>query len=246
MTHTFPSSEHGSTPFAIGDCALMTIATGVRAQNLREFREGLLKVPESSLHHHFWGRLLSPRFDEPEYSNDFASWAYRGLGEKALAERLSAVDFIEFEDTEAIRQRLVDVVEHTLDAKEHVPWARPDTAFHFLHGKLVVFQTGTQIPDPSELASALAHMGTGSIYYHFIDARRRTPDHCDDFCRWLDACGPEYEELKTKLQGLDPFFSSLKEIRRMLIETVAGHSAAPADSERPAPGPQTSTTRCAG
>lgn len=202
----------------------MTIATGVRAQNLREFREGLLKVEESSIHHHFWGRLLSPRFDEPEYSNDFASWAYRGLGEKALAERLSAVDPTECSDGEALRQRLVDVVEHTLDSHEQVPWAKPDKLFHFLRGKLVVFRTGVEIADPSGLAGALAHMSTGSIYYHFIDARRRTLDHCDDFCLWLDGWGSEYEELKMRLHALDPFFSSLKEIRRMLIEVCAFHA----------------------
>lgn len=199
----------------------MTLATGVRAQNLREFREGLLEVPGSSIEHHFWGRLLSPRFDEPEYSNDFASWAYRGLGEKALAERLSAIDPTEDDGEDALRQRLVEVVEQTLDVRDHVPWARPDNAFHFLHGKLVVFHTGSEITEPGQLAHALAHMSTGSIYYHFIDARRRTRDHCDDFCEWLDGWGADYEDLKLRLHALDPFFSSLKEIRRMLIETCA-------------------------
>lgn len=221
MRHTSSSSEPVPAPFAIGDCALMTIATGVRAQNLREFRDGLLEVQESSIDHHFWGRLLSPRFDEPEYSNDFASWAYRGLGEKALAERLSAIDPTEHDAGEALRQRLVEVVEQTLDVREQVPWARPDNVFHFLRGKLVVFKTGAEIAEPGELTHALAHMSTGSIYYHFIDARRRTPDHCDDFCRWLEGWGPDYEDLKQRLHGLDPFFSSLKEIRRMLIETCA-------------------------
>jgi len=164
----------------------MTIATGIKAQNLREFREGLARVPESCLRHHFWGRLLSPRFDEPEYSNDFASWAFHALHEKALAERLSAVDPTAHDGVESLRQDLIEVVELTLDTREVVPWA--------------------------------AHMTTTSIYYHFIDARHRTPTHCDDFCAWLDPWGPAYADLKTRLHDIDPFFSSLKEIRRMILE----------------------------
>ncbi len=221
----------------------MTIATGVRAQNLREFRDGLLAVPEASIHHHFWGRLLTPRLDEPEYSNDFASWAFRGLGEKALAERLSAIDPTEQEDGESIRQRLVEILEQTLDDHEHVPWAHSDQLFHFLRGKLVIFRTGTQIAHPSELPGALAHMGTGSIFLHYIDAQRRNPDHCDDFCLWLDSWGPDYEQLKMRLHELDPFFSSLKEIRRMLIETCAGNTPGGADLPAPmAPAPPAPAT----
>ncbi|MEJ2700769.1 MAG: DUF5752 family protein, partial [Desulfuromonadales bacterium] len=80
-----PSATAGNknpTPFAIRDCALITLASGVQAQTLKEFREGLKKVPAGSISHHFWGRLLRPQFDEPEYNNDFASWASRGLHDR--------------------------------------------------------------------------------------------------------------------------------------------------------------------
>ncbi|MBW1712456.1 MAG: hypothetical protein JRJ59_04855, partial [Deltaproteobacteria bacterium] len=71
-------------PFRIRDCALITLATGVSVQTLREFREGLLIVHPGSIYHHFWGRLLEPYFDEPEYNNDFAAWVYHGLHDKSL------------------------------------------------------------------------------------------------------------------------------------------------------------------
>ena len=129
-------------PFAVMDCALITIASGVRAQNLKEFREGLLKAPLGSLDHHFWGRLLRPQFDEPEYNNDFASWAWRGLHDKELAERLSMVTPTNYPDQESLRQEVLEILEQRLDERELVPWAMADQQFQFLFSQVVVFDTG--------------------------------------------------------------------------------------------------------
>ncbi len=203
-------------PFHMRDCALVAMATGFRAQNLREFRYGLLNVPEGSIYHHFWGRFLEPQFDEPEYNNDFAAWAYHGLHEKALAERLSVIDPTEFDETESLRQEIVEKVEERLDEYEYIPWAQADKQFHFIKSQIVVLDTGKQIQTPEELPRAVASMSLGSIFYHFIDSRRRTEDKIDDFNAWLIGWGDRYIELRQKLAAIDPYFSSLKELRRDL------------------------------
>ncbi len=203
-------------PFQIRDCALVGMATGYRAQNLREFRDGLLAVPEGSIYHHFWGRFLEPQFDEPEYNNDFAAWIYHGLHEKALAERLSVLDPTEFDDIEALRQEIVERVENRLDEFEFIPWARADQLFHFVRSQIVVLDTGKRIEDPAELPLAVPDMSLGSIFYHFIDARRRTEDKIDDFSAWLLGWGDIYDDLRQKILAIDPYFSSLKELRREL------------------------------
>jgi len=212
-----------SYPFNVRDCALVAIATGIRAQNLREFREGLLNAHSGSIYHHFWGRLLHPQFDEPEYNNDFASWAAHGLHEKALAERLSMIDPADFSDIEELRQKLVDVVEARLDESETVPWSRADQQFHFLRAQIVVLDTGKSLEDPRELAKILPQMSPGSIFYHFIDARRRTLDHGDDFCTWLLGIDHGYEKLQEELKAIDPYFSSLEEIRNILTSIFDRH-----------------------
>ncbi len=212
-----------SYPFNVRDCALVAIATGIRAQNLREFREGLLNAHSGSIYHHFWGRLLHPQFDEPEYNNDFASWAAHGLHEKALAERLSMIDPADFSDIEELRQKLVDVVEARLDESEMVPWSRADQQFHFLRAQIVVLDTGKSLEDPRELAKILPQMSPGSIFYHFIDARRRTLDHGDDFCTWLLGIDHGYEKLQEELKAIDPYFSSLEEIRNILTSIFDRH-----------------------
>ncbi len=203
-------------PFHMRDCALVAMATGFRAQNLREFRDGLLYVPDGSIYHHFWGRFLEPQFDEPEYNNDFAAWAYHGLHEKSLAERLSVIDPTEFDDIDSLRQEIVERIEDRLDEYEYIPWARADQQFHFIKSQIVVLDTGKQIETPEELPEAVPSMSLGSIFYHFIDSRRRTEDKIDDFNAWLIGWGDKYIELRQRLMALDPYFSSLKELRREL------------------------------
>ena len=62
--------------FAIKDCALAHIATGRRAQTLRELRDILRDVHPGCIYHHFWGTLLRPQFSDREYNNDFAAWCH--------------------------------------------------------------------------------------------------------------------------------------------------------------------------
>ncbi len=47
------STKANREPFFIKDCALVTIATGKKAQNLKEMREHLLNIHLGSVYHHF-------------------------------------------------------------------------------------------------------------------------------------------------------------------------------------------------
>jgi len=208
-------------PFTVRDCVLVALATGHRAQNLRELRNGLLAIDLESIYYHFWARLLRPRFDEPEYNNDFAAWAHRALDEKALAERLSVVNPADFPNLEALRQELVEIIEDRLDESPYVPWTQADKQFYFISSQIVIFDTGVQAASPRELATFLPIISPGSIYYHFIDAHRRSPEHVDDFSAWLSGCGERYDLLKTKIQSVDPYFSSLWELRRIIAAYFA-------------------------
>jgi hypothetical protein len=210
-------------PFAVKDCALIAIATGKRAHNLRELREHLLTVDADSIYHHFWGGLLRPRFDDPEYNNDFAAWAFRGLHDEKLAERLGMVDPTDFDDLEALRQRLIDIIEERLDESEMVPWSRPDKQFSFITTHLVVFDTHRQLHEAKDFVTAIPNMSIGSIFYHFIDARRRTPDKVDDFRAWLSGYGKKYKGLISQLADVDPFFPTLSELRDQLASLFKGY-----------------------
>lgn len=203
-------------PFAVMDCALASLAVGRRAQSLRELKAQIQEVHPDSLYHHFWGTLLRPRFSDREYNNDFASWARHCLHDNRLAERLAMIDPTDYLDLEALRGELVDVIDERLYESETVPSARVDQMFYFLRSIVVVFDTHVRIEHPRELGAAVADMSTGSVFYHFIDARRRTAHGVDDFRAWLEGWGADCQDLRMTLAGIDPYFDSLPALRRRL------------------------------
>ena len=211
-----------AAPFVIKDCALLSIATGRRAQSLRELRDHLSGVETSSIYYHFWGRLLRPRFDDPEYNNDFAAWVGHALGELALAERLAVIDPATFGDLEALRAEVVNVIDEHVDQMEYPAAARRRDQFHFRRAQTVVFDTGRRLAGPAELAAAVANLSLGSIYYHFVDARRRPPQLVDDFRAWLSGFGDRQAGTVRRLERVDPYLTSLADLRAMLANAFEG------------------------
>ena len=217
------TQEAGGQPFAVQDCSLAAIATGKRAKDLQELRDNLLTIHPDSIYYHFWGGLLRPRFDDLEYHNDFAIWTRYSLQDSVLAERLGIIDPTDFADLEDLRQELVEVIEERLDEIESASWVKPDNQFCFVRSQIVVFDTHQRIERPEELAQAVPYMSLGSIFLHFIDSRRRTPDGVDDFRAWLGGCFEGHEDLCASLARLAPFFCTLRELRDQLTDVFQSY-----------------------
>lgn len=207
--------------FAVKDCALAIVAIGRRAQTLRELRDILRDIHPGCVYHHFWGTLLRPQFDDREYNNDFATWCHRSLHDNRAAERLAVIDPADYMDIERLRQEVIEVIDERLDETEVMLFARADQQFHFVRSVIVVFDTDRRLGQPGELVSTLPELSVGSIFYHFIDARRREPPGVDDFRAWLLGLGPEYGELCNALAEVDPYFESLFVLRDRLAALFA-------------------------
>ncbi len=224
---TLIGDTENSQTFQVKDCALIAIATGRRAQNLREVRDILTTIEAGSIYYHFWGSRLQPRFDDPEYQNDFAAWAHHALRDGQAAERLGVIDPTEFNNLEELRQELIEVIEARLDEEEHVTWVKSNMQFNFLTSQIVVFDTRRVITDPRDLMAAVPAMSASSIFYHLIDSRRRTLDSTDDFRSWLSgygsAFGDKYQGLSDKIADIDPFFSTLSELRTVLGDILSDY-----------------------
>jgi hypothetical protein len=219
-TDTTPNQDHPSV-FRVKDCALVALATGRKARSLQEFREILRTVEAGSIYHHFWGGLLQPRFEEREFNNDFASWVRHGIHDAVLAERLAALHPARFTDLDELRTEIVDLIDDRIDEADHLLWTRPTEQFEFIRSQVVVFDTEDRLQHPRELAGHVPRLTTSSVFYHFIDARRRTPDHLDDFSDWLGAWGDEFRPVMECLAGVDPYFGSLAELRSELATVLA-------------------------
>lgn len=207
------------SPFFIKDCALIALATGKRAQNLRELTERLREVEANSVFYHFWGGLLRPRFDNPEYHNDFAVWVAESLHNKVLAEKLAAIDPSAFENIEELRNEVIETLEEALDDAEYPLWAKRDSLFDFIRCRLVIFDTKMKVLAPEDLLPLLPNLSLGSIFFHFIDGRRRNRNSLDDFRNWITSFGVPYEELVRRIGEICPYFTPLNKLREQLTET---------------------------
>lgn len=207
--------------FAVKDCALIAIATGRKVLTLKELREALAILTPASIYHHFWGGLLEPRFEEREYNNDFAAWVRHSLHDLALAERLAVLDPTAFADLEALRQELLDLMDQRMDENESLALRPAVRQLELIRSQIVVFDTRRRLREPRELAEQALHLSAGSIFYHFIDARRRPPQGVDDFSVWLAAFGSDFDPLCAALGAIDPSFGSVLELREAIAETLA-------------------------
>lgn len=204
--------------FRILDCALITISTGEQAQNLRELRDRLLVTHQGCIHYHFWGVMLRHTYIDPEYQNDFAVWAARALHDHVIAERLSLIDPNVYPTMEELRREVVEIIEQHLYDREHVPWARTGEQFQFTRSQIVVFDTRHRVSTPEDLAVLIPRMPLGSIFYHFIDSRRRTSETLNDFSIWLSDFGDRFLPLINKLNMIDPYFTTLSSLRDEIAE----------------------------
>ncbi|MCU0253843.1 MAG: DUF5752 family protein [Acidobacteria bacterium] len=205
-----------AAPFRFCDYEGLAMPTGQRASNLRELLEAVRTVPLGVLHHHLYRSQLRHRFGAWDFPNDFASWAAMALEDRALAEKLSALDPFGEVDLESARLALADVMEAHLDGLTFVPWARPGSEFHFSSGHYFALPGDRLAWTLPELRDHLAEAPLNSLYFHFHEARLRGPgDDSDDFSRWIDGqFGPL--PLVDAFRRIDFFFYGLEELRGRL------------------------------
>jgi len=190
------------------------------ALNLRELRERVRVCPVECLFHHFCETVIRPTFDDPEFRNDFAVWAARELRDRALAERLGIINPYEYPDLEQLRHSVVEILDERLSEVPWIPWVKTGHDFRFMRAVTVVFDTGTQLKVPSDLVSSVNDMSLSTIYYHFVEARRRTEGRVDDFTAWLSEFGSGVDDLVRTLAEVDFYFMSLPELKKHLVRAV--------------------------
>ena len=205
-------------PFAVKDCALIAISTGRHARNLRELSMHLQDVHIGAIYHHFWGGRMSASFDEPEYQNDFAGWVRHAIHDDELAERLGILDPTNFPDLEELRTEILNLIDERVSNTHHMSWAQADMPFSFNRSQIVILDTHLRIQRPEEFRRYVPEFAAGTVFYHFIDSRRRPPHGEDDFRAWLGEWGPDYDGLRARLSEIDPYFKSLTELKERLVE----------------------------
>ncbi len=206
--------------FVTKNCAMAVIATGEYAGSLIELKDRLPKISLECIYYHFWGGRLFPQFTHSDYHNDFAIWAHEVLHDDILAERLGIIDPTAYDSLEGLRNEVIEIVDERLDEYPSVPWTKKEDQFHFLRSSIIIFDSPHTLTDPKELPVFIPKLSLSSIFFHFIDARTRTPEKKDDFSTWLSQYGNEYSLLIKKLEEIDPYFYSLSELKEEIERGV--------------------------
>ncbi|MFZ5980766.1 MAG: DUF5752 family protein [Candidatus Zixiibacteriota bacterium] len=215
------TSEKYNMPFNIKDCTLITRVAGLStAMNLRELRERIKICPVDSLFHHFCETVIRPTFDDPEFRNDLAVWAVRNIRDRILAERLGIINPYTLDDFEQLRLYVLDILDERLSELTYFPWAPRGEEFRFMQAVTVVFDTGIELKTPEDIVRLLPQMSLSSIYYHFVEARRRTENRTDDFSAWLSGFGDSVKPFLDALHGIDFYFLALPELKQKLMTAL--------------------------
>ncbi len=209
--------------FEVKDCALITRMGGVEsAFSIRELRERITVCPPECLFHHFCETAPRPTFDDPEFRNDFSVWAARFLRDRVLAERLGVLNPYSFPDMESLRRAVLDVLD---DRHAEVPYLTTvprGEEFLFMRAVTVVFSAGLVLKEPKHLTKILPQMSLSSIYFHFIEARRRTPTGLDDFSEWFkEFDASETVDMIASLREIDFYYLSLSQLKERMIHDLS-------------------------
>jgi hypothetical protein len=190
------------------------------AINLRELYDRVLACSPESIYHHFCETPLRATFDDPVFRNDFAVWSNHAINDQILAERLGILNPYKFGSMEELRRTVLDLIDDRLSELPHIPWAKAGQEFHFLQAVTVIFETGNRIEDPLDLPRAISEMTTSSLYYHFLEARRRLEGGDDDFTAWLRDWNDRGEDLMRSFSEVDFYFFTLKELQAELVRSA--------------------------
>jgi hypothetical protein len=208
---------------------LITMPTGKKVTNLRELLQYLREMSEPVLNYHLWQSRLYITKPMLEYPNDFALWAATGLHDDLLAEKLIAIDPYDYENLTQVREAILDEIEEYLWDFPHNPQVRPGFELHLCEASAVVLNSGITARTLREFCEALQTVGLDSIFYHFVEARRRLGDRkMDDFSHWI-AANFNVPSLITAIRDIDVYFYTLAEIRDTILALIQEYAGKTCD-----------------
>jgi hypothetical protein len=135
--------------------------TGRKAYNLEELLDLIKTCPESSIFYHTFSAFLRMREIHVPYNTDFAIWVAMMLNEKALAEKLTAVDLSEYKTLESLRMRLIEIIESYREEKSSAFQKTAEEPFYLYDITRIVYLTDKFAYDLKSFRELLA---TVSIY----------------------------------------------------------------------------------
>jgi hypothetical protein len=193
--------------------------TGLRAGNLAELLEHIKEVDGSSIYFHTHHYVREHHFLYNEYPSDFAYWIGEILQERELGEKLAIIDVRNYPSIRALREQLVEIIEHHLQENGRVREVLTGLEFHFRKTISIIVSTGQSARNLSEFKTCLRRVDLNSIYYHLVEYRIREENVTNDFSQWIRE-NIQKEVLASAIERLDPYFETLENCRQRIIDLL--------------------------
>ena len=210
------------TVFQFQSSASLKKLTGRRVYNLEDLLDTIKTCQDSSIFCHTFSAFLTMREVQVPYNTEFAIWVSRGLNEKALAEKLMAIDLSEYGTIESLRMRLIEIFEAYREQKPDAFQRIADEPFYLYDMIRIVYPTDKFAYDLKSFRELLPTISKYSVYFHFFESRLHTHLKADDFSTWIEE-SLNIPDLAQMISKIDISLYTLEELRTRIIQLIDEH-----------------------
>jgi len=104
-------------PFRFRESCDLVLLTGRKANSLKELVNGLKTLPDSVVYYHTHHFVTQISQLATELPNDFANWIRDVLLEKVIAERVAALDIIDYATISDLKDAIIRTIEDNMDVE---------------------------------------------------------------------------------------------------------------------------------
>jgi len=208
------TAEH---PFRFTGCWELREILGRSARDEQQLLEAIEEIPLGSLSYHTHSFFLRHKYIAGPYPNDFATWAAIQVRDRVLGEKLGILDPYDFENLEALRTGIVNIIDEHLSNLQIIPRTIYGEPFHFMQSRIIEVSTGLEARNLAEFRKVLAAVDASVVYYHSFEAILRLGRSKGDFALWIEE-QLGLPDLAQKVSSLDFYMISLDFIRQRIVK----------------------------
>jgi len=190
---------------------------GRSARDEQQLLEAIEEIPLDSLSYHTQSFFLRHKYIAGPYPNDFATWAAIQVRDRVLGEKLGILNPYDFENLEALRTEIVNIIDEHLSQLQIIPRVIYGEPFHFMQSQIIEVPTGLEARTLTEFRKILATVDASVVYYHNFEAILRLGRKKGDFALWIEE-QLNLPELAQKISRIDFYMTSLESICHRIIK----------------------------
>jgi hypothetical protein len=210
-------SEIAKDPFFFTGCWELREMVGRSARDEQQLLEGIEEIPLDSVSYHTHSFFLRHKYIAGPYPNDFATWAAIQVRDRVLGEKLGILDPYDFDNLEALRTEIVNIIDEHLSQLQIIPRVVYGEPFHFMQSRIIEVPTGLEARTLAEFREILASVDASVVYYHNFEAMLRLGRRKGDFALWIEE-QLDLPDLAQKISRVDFYMTSLESIRHRIIK----------------------------